>query len=372
MAGVLEGGDDIVTDLNSAYSSLSSAESQLSGDVNGSVTAVELVEQATNQLVGVQERLERADTSRDTLKGVVTGIKSQLGEGLDALNTIKASFEKIDNHIGSVQISGADEVVSPIKTSIKAISSDTTHLNLLFPSLIVLVVMFVSILLATTLVMMEKHSPAYFRNFITPVHDFWFVFSTYVTNMLIVLVQVVVIVAISIIFFSADLMSVALVTGVALLLVMSAFTFIGMFIGYVFNSEETGTLAAISVGSVFLLLSNLIVPLESVPESVRQILQYNPFVYGEIMLRKVLIYKQSFAGLEEYMIYFAVLSLVLFVFVMLVKMMLRRRVIASFDKKRLSLFAFLGKSKVKVSDDSKKKVMIEKSRKKSGGLFKYL
>jgi len=65
--------------------------------------------------------------------------------------------------------------------------------------------MFVSILLATTFVMMEKHSPAYFRNFITPIHDFWLIMTTYFTNMFIVLLQIFIIIGISVAFFNTDI-----------------------------------------------------------------------------------------------------------------------------------------------------------------------
>ncbi|MFA5142270.1 MAG: ABC transporter permease [Candidatus Woesearchaeota archaeon] len=328
MAESIEGASDVVSDLNSAYSYLTDAKNIIG--TNSSAEVSSLIDIANQQATAAKTKLENVAVIRMTSEKTLNGIKSSLNESVSSIQEIQASFDKIDNYIGSVQIKGADEVVSPIKTSIKALAADTTHLNQLFPSLIVLVVMFVSILLSTTLVMMEKHSPAYFRNFITPVSDFLFVISTYFTNMVLVLLQIVIIIAMSVIFFSSDMLTSALEASVALILITSAFTFIGMFIGYIFTSEETGTLASISVGSLFLLLSNLIIPLESVPESLRNILAFNPFVVGELMLRKVLIYHQTLDTLQQYIIYFLVVTIIFFTLVMLINLIARKNLLRGF------------------------------------------
>ncbi len=68
-----------------------------------------------------------------------------------------------------------------------------------------------------------------------------------------------------------------------------------MFIGYLFSSEETGTLASISLASIFLLFSSFLIPLESLSKSVATIAQYNPFVLSENVLRQLLIFGKGFS-----------------------------------------------------------------------------
>ncbi|MBS3113283.1 ABC transporter permease [Candidatus Woesearchaeota archaeon] len=327
LATSLSGGDEVVSDLNSAYSSLTNAKSLLESGANNTGELMQMIELSYNKIIETSDKLQLASKTRTDANTLLLTIKTNIDESLSSLESIQEAFNKIDNSVGSVQISGADEVVSPIKTNIKAVTSETTHLNLLFPSLIVLVIMFVSILLATTLVMMEKHSPAYFRNFISPVSDFWFVISIYFTNMVLVLIQIIIIIGISIVFFSPNLITTILEASVSLVLITTIFTVIGMLIGYLFNSEETGTLGAISIGSLFLLLSNLIIPLESVPESFRVYLSYNPFVIAEDMLKKVLVYGQPLETLSKQVFYLIGISLAIFFLIILINVIRRRNLL---------------------------------------------
>jgi ABC-type multidrug transport system permease subunit len=394
MAEGLEGGGDIVNDLDSAYSYLTDARSLLAvGNVSASLS---LVDQCYAKIMDAKERMTDAAIISDSSVKLLKSVKTALNDSSSSVQELQTSFEKIDNYIGSVQVSGADEVVSPIKTGIKAVTSDTTHLNLLFPSLIVLVVMFVSILLSSTFVMMEKHSPAYFRNFITPASDFIFVISTYFTSMVLVLLQIIIILLISASFFSTDILTSALEAAIALVLITSAFTFLGMLIGHLFTSEETGTLAAISLGSMFLLLSNLFTPLESVPESLRVILSYNPFVVAESLLKKVIIFHQPLVSSQQSVYYFIAVSLVLFLIIMLISVIGRRNLLHGWGsispgKTRMSFLpSFLKRSpknkpetkEEKESKEKQKKFSLKKvetskikttpSKLKEVGFFKYL
>ena len=72
---------------------------------------------------------------------------------------------------------------APIKTNIEPIVAEKTHLSNMFPTLVILIIMFIGLLLASTLVVREKTSASYFRNFITPTSDGMFMFGDYLTNM---------------------------------------------------------------------------------------------------------------------------------------------------------------------------------------------
>lgn len=245
----------------------------------------------------------------------VNSIKQTLSLSSTKLNEVQAMLDKIYTNLESIQIKNATTVVSPITTNIKPVVPEKTYLNYMFPSLIVLVVMFISILLSTTLVMMEKHSPAYFRNFITPTRSITFILATYFTNIILVITQLAIIIAISSYFFKAQILPSLQITIPCLLLLTTFFTLAGMAVGYLFTSEETATLASISVGSVFLFLSNIILPLESMPAYVRQVAQFNPFVLGENLLRKAIIFQAQFPQLTNELKLLGIYSAVLFVLI---------------------------------------------------------
>jgi ABC-type multidrug transport system permease subunit len=248
----------------------------------------------------------------DEVNSQIFDIKQKLSSSGTKINEIQESLDKIYTDLENIQIKEATTIVAPITTNIKPVVPQKTHLNYMFPSLIILVIMFISILLSTTIVMMEKHSPAYFRNFITPTKSITFITAIYLTNMILVLTQLIVIFAISMYFFKAQIIPSLPIVIPSLLLITTFFTFIGMFVGYIFTSEETATLASISVGSVFLFLSNVILPLESMPEAVRSIAQFNPFVLGEEILRKTIILQTKFAAIQKELIYLAIYSIILF------------------------------------------------------------
>lgn len=245
----------------------------------------------TSKWADLQIMLDDFKVNLNLLTSDLNSIGNKLDSSASKLNEVQISLDKIYKEIEEIQVKNAATIVEPISTTIKPVTAENTYLNYLFPALIVMVVMFISILLSTTLVMMEKHSPAYFRNFITPTREIIFILGTYLTGMIIVSIQLVIIMAIAAYFFSTQILSSLLPSVFILLLITTMFVFIGMLIGYWFNSEETGTLAAISAGSVMLFISNVILPLESMPDYVRNIAQYNPFVISENILRKIIIFK---------------------------------------------------------------------------------
>jgi ABC-type multidrug transport system permease subunit len=238
----------------------------------------------------LKKRMDSAGNFKQSTISKLAELKKVLETNINTIMAVQSSFNKIENNIQNIQVKNAEDIVTPIKTTINPISSKGTHLNYIFPSLIVLVVMFISLLLASTLVIMEKTSKAFFRNFITPTKDIVFVFATYLTSMLLILVQLVIILIVAAFFFKSQFISAVLPTTLILLIAGTLFTLIGMTIGYLFNSEETSTLAAISCGSVLLFMSGVILPIESMPQYLMEIAQYNPFVISEGLLRKAMIF----------------------------------------------------------------------------------
>ena len=109
-----------------------------------------------------------------------------------------------------------------------------------------------------------------------------------------------------------------------LLLVTTLFTFVGMIIGYWFTSEETATLAAISIGSIFLFLSNVILPLESMPAYIRNIAQFNPFVLGERLLRKTIFFGAQFSELVFELQWLGIYAAVIFILIWVSQKVSRR------------------------------------------------
>lgn len=261
-------------------------------------------------------------------------MSSLLSSSSQNLDEIQASFDKIYEDIEKVKVTNASTIVTPVSTNIKPIIPEKTYITYLFPSLIVLVVMFISVLLATTLIMMEKHSPAFFRNFITPTRNITFFLAAYLTNVIIVFVQLVIIMVISAFFFKTLILSTLPLTIIILFIITTLFTLVGMLIGQLFVSEETGILAAVSVGSIFLFLSNMILPIESMPNYIKEIAKFNPFVLAEALLRKSILFQATFDKIRLELGIIIIYIIVLFLILLLAQYLARKHVFHRIAYKR--------------------------------------
>ncbi len=295
--------DEILAELKDVGKRLNATRNVLTANSSVDKTTLQEVKavltNANQKLLEVQTKVNAAITSTDNAKNRLNEAIQSVERAITMTNEVSAFLDSIANEIDEIKIKNATTIVNPIITNIKPVTSRGTHLNYLFPSLIVMVVMFISLLLGTTLVMMEKNSPAYFRNFITPTKDFTFVFSTYLTTIMLVAIQLVIIISIAFYFFKSQISGALPLLALALFLIMTIFTLLGMITGYLFTSEETATLASISIGSVFLFLSGVILPLEAVPEYLRQIVNYNPFVLSEGIIREIILFRPAINILAE-------------------------------------------------------------------------
>jgi len=116
---------------------------------------------------------------------------------------------------------------------------------------------------------------------------------------------------IALIFFDGGLLKVLASTGLVLFLIAVMFILLGMFVGYLFKSAETSNLASISLVSVLLFFSNTILPLESLPVSIRDIVMLNPFVIAESLLKRIMLFGSS---LNNELYYIIVIGIYILIF----------------------------------------------------------
>ncbi len=308
--------------INHDYTNLTnvSSSSQLNTYLTKLNSQVEEIQSLINSLSSNLEQLELKLQTASQIKSrtlaKVKDIQNMLDSNNKQLVQLANSINDIDNSINSLTVSNATKVINPITTKIKPVTS-TTYLNYMFPGFIVLIIMFVTILLSSTIVSIEKTSRAHFRNFISPTSDFVFIAGNYITNLILIFVQLFVVLAIAAIFFKTLIISTLLMTLLILLLISTFFILLGMLIGYIFNSDETTTLASVIIASLLLVLSGLILPLESMSGFIVKIAHYNPFVISEYLLKQAILFHSSLKDLLRPVIVLAVMCVVLLVLILL-------------------------------------------------------
>lgn len=268
-------------------------------------------DEAMNYLkTGVDTVVNKFDSviqTRDSSVQDLDSLKQILITGTDDLMVLKNTLNTLVAGIEGVEVTDVESIVSPVTTEVKSVAGKKTHLGYLFPTFIILIVMFMSLLFSTTVTMKEKLSKAFFRNFIMPTSDFLFMIGGYLTNIFIVAVQLTILFAAAV-FFLPEIRNVMLPMLVVLLIVTTVFVLLGMFIGFIFKSEETATLGAISIGSLMLFFSNAILPIETLPVGIRDIAKFNPFVLSVNILKRIMLFGANFTdsfssiSLEVYML----------------------------------------------------------------------
>jgi len=277
------------------------------------------VQKSKEKLLAAKATIENSDSSLESTQ-------TTLQQTVDSLTALQNAMNQISSNIDQLKVTDSNTIAQPLTTKIETVREEGTYLNYLFPTLLIIVIMFSSLLLGTTLVMMEKNSSAYIRNFFIPVRKATFIAATYLTSLFLNLVQIIIILGISLIFLKDSL---PIFPSVALILFITAsvFTFLGMALGYLFSSEDTGVLASISLGSLLLFTSGVIIPLEAIAPALRDIINFSPFVIAEGMIREIFLFSSTIS--DVYIDFLVLLSyaIVLFLLVLIIEVVLHKHLI---------------------------------------------
>ncbi len=217
-------------------------------------------------------------------------IRTNLDSNLEYIDLVNEEIKGIDSSLTLFTNVRAEEVVQPITTQLIDLHSEKSTTFLMYPTLMILIMMLVGILAASTMVLAEKKTRASIRNFVTPIKPVMFLIGTYITNLIVLMTQLAFILLVGYFFFNIPIFDNFMLSGLVLFLIATTFILMGMFIGYIFVSDEIATLVAILTSISFLVFSgSLILPLEAMSENIASIAQFNPFVIGEAALRKAFV-----------------------------------------------------------------------------------
>ena len=69
-------------------------------------------------------------------------------------------------------------------------------------------------------------------------------------------------------------------------------------LGYIFKSEETSIIGAVSIACILLFFSNTLIPIESMPSYLANLAAYNPYLIAGNLLKKIFLFNSSLAGVS--------------------------------------------------------------------------
>ncbi|HLD01040.1 MAG TPA: ABC transporter permease [Candidatus Nanoarchaeia archaeon] len=248
-------------------------------------------------LILAKDELSTADSKLGEINNLAGGLVSETETINSKVAEIESSIQSTKDKINSLQVKSASGIVNQFEVSVNPILSTSDKSIFMFPYFLTLAILFVGIMLSSTLVVMEKKSRAYFRTFTAPTNEAYHILGRYITNVIILFGQLIIILGASYFFIKIPLFENFGVTFAILVLSVSFFVFLGAAIGHLFNTQEGTTIASISIGTLFLFLSNLVLPVESFPPVARAIISASPYMLSSEMIKESLLFNVGFSNL---------------------------------------------------------------------------
>ena len=281
---------------------ISSEISRIRDNLNVSSSIFSTLTSSVNDLVSnynaMGSKLDSAKTTASAVQASAQSAKDTVNADTPIIRDVNTRLGNIKTSIESVKLTNVDSIVSPLKISVQPLTKTKNYFAYILPSLLILLVMLVSLLMSSTGIIREKESSASLRNFITPTRSGTFLLAHYLTYLSIIFIQTVLMLGVATIFIRGLPVSTYLFSILFMMLFATIFISIGMFIGTIFNTGETATVASVSVAMITLVFSNSILPLETLSGFLRTLVEYNPFVIMEGILKGLILFENTLAGLD--------------------------------------------------------------------------
>lgn len=272
--------------IQEAYENIIVNVSALDSDISNLSSAVNLTSAKMKKVAELQGSAN-TDLSSASL---------QLSQSIQKISSLQDSIKIIKEQV-AISVSTAT-VVKPINTTIREVTSERRYTGFVFPLLIVLLLMFGGIFFGSILVISEKTSRAYFRNLVLPVRRITFILASYITTIIILLVEVAIVLGVAY-FFTKTPVSPSLI--LLIFIVGTVFVFIGLMVGYFSKTTEMAMLISIALVALLLFFSNIILPIEAIAY-LKEVAMYNPFTIATNVVKENILLNISVELQERYLL----------------------------------------------------------------------
>ena len=212
---------------------------------------------------------------------------------------LDTALTDVDTRLSDLRVldpSLAEVIVSPIVKEYQALLS-FRNIETVFPGLLVIVIVFVTLLFANILTLSELNSEAYFRNVIAPVSGWLMPVGVFFSTLTLVLFQVSVLLVIGQFWFHVGVFAHLGQVYMLSSLLVFVFTLVGMILAYLITTQEISVLTTTFVALGFYLFSSIVTPLEMMPVFGAKVALLNPVVLGESLFKKLLLYDLPLLGM---------------------------------------------------------------------------
>ncbi len=214
----------------------------------------------------------------------------KINQSVEKMDAIIAEAREKLKEISRFGSSDAEKIVKPITQEFLQLRSGVKGVQLAFPILLTTVIVFISLLFANIITLLEIYNKAYTRNILAPVNDLLYTAGMALTNFIVIFFQVCILLLVAQFKFNVDIAGhIWQMLPVAIIMIF-IFVFIGMIVAYLSNNIQTSILITTFVALAFFLLSDLLNTLEAMPIIAAAVAKLNPVVVANAMFRKIIFF----------------------------------------------------------------------------------
>jgi ABC-2 type transport system permease protein len=270
---------------------------------------------AETRIENMQEFLYGIERSRDASLGTIYEVNSSVNELIEKSYELEDIIVQSSAQIREITSRTPESVVSPILLSANYPFGRRTFFDFLLPSLLPMIVMFVSLFLAATSLVREKNGGTLRRIELSQVNPLEYTAKKVISYTVVLIPEAVLLILVASLFYGAfpifDIGTVFFVFETLVLLLL-AFTAIGVLIAVYSESEATAFLASLVVGLPLLFLSGLVFPFEFMPSTIALAGQASPLTQAVLSMQSVILYHSpqpvGFGILLVYAVLFTLLA----------------------------------------------------------------
>ena len=246
----------------------------------------------------IEQDFENIEQGKEGVQTDLANLERILNQSGSQIDNVKVELLGLGSSLSDISNIDVESIINPLRTKTNYASDNNyTYLDFLFPGLLSLIVMYMGILLGLIITSKEITSPAKFRNVVSPVGNILFLVSIFITALVLVFVQTLILIGMAKLFFGTILMIDSLVL-LKIFLFSLIFISIGIIIGSLVSSQEIAIILGICLSSVFLIFSDLLVPLETMQRFVFFLAKFSPFNIAEMVFRRNFFYGIDLLSLD--------------------------------------------------------------------------
>ncbi len=272
--------------LAAANKTIQEFKRDIAGALNASVDAKTRIE----NMAGFVDELEQ---NRDGALQTIGDAQVSLEEMVLKTHELEGIIRTSRDQIGQITSQPPEFIISPMVVSSDYLFGERPFFEFMLPSLLPLILMFITLFLSSTSLVREKYNGTLQRVYTSQVNNFEYVIVKILSYTTVLIPEAVLLALVASVFYNAfpltDLGTWFFVLQPLVLLTL-AFVALGVLIAIVSESESTAFLASLVIGLPLLFLSGILFPLEFMPPLVSFFAALSPLTQAVLSMQAVMLY----------------------------------------------------------------------------------